>query len=334
MADTKTSALNTLDDTTIVDADKVPVVDTSATETKAITWANIKTAIATYLRALANTWSAIQTFNHGMFKLRDTANDHNILIQAGADEAADRTLSLQAMGGNKTLPFLEFQGQVWTGQQIINENGVTGYPLVLKYNNSIVAEFVYFGWAVNAASRYMWGNSFEGIQTQLTSPTAGVVNVGNSSGLLGWLQQTGARRRLASAVTNVSTTFANLTDLTLTLIAGRKYTGLICLPINNALAADGWKFDLNGGTATFTSLHFGIESLVGATIGTRTSTAVDTPLTVTALADTSDVYAVIRFTAVVNAGGTLIPRQAKNADGAGATLTHRLGGYLWLEDTP
>jgi hypothetical protein len=59
------------------------------------------------LSTLAQEWSAIQTILHGMFKLRDTANDHSILIQAGADEAADRILTIPPMGGNKTLAFLE-----------------------------------------------------------------------------------------------------------------------------------------------------------------------------------------------------------------------------------
>lgn len=148
------------------------------------------------------------------------------------------------------------------------------------------------------------------------------------------VRQTATRARLASAVTNVTTTLANLTELSLTLTAGRKYTGTLVLPVNQALAADGFKLDLGGGTATFTSIHFGFDSAIGATLGTRTSAAADTALTLTALADTSDVYITVQITMVVNAGGTFIPRQAKQADAAGGTLTLRAGGYLWLEDTP
>lgn len=170
--------------------------------------------------------------------------------------------------------------------------------------------------------------------TSLAREAAGVIKVGDGSTGSGWLQNTAGRKRLASAVTNITTTFANLTDLTVTLKAGRKYTGHLCLPINGGLAADGVKFDLNGGTATMTSVHYGFESAIGATIGTRTSTALATAINITALADTNDVYIKIPITLVVNAAGTLIPRQAKDSDAAGATLTHRAGGYLWLEDTP
>lgn len=163
---------------------------------------------------------------------------------------------------------------------------------------------------------------------------AGVVRTTNGSTGNGWLQVSSGTKRVTSSVTNVTTTFANLTDLSVTVIAGRKYVGRIVLAINNALAADGFKFDLNGGTATMTSIEFGIASALGATIGTRTSTALATALTITALGDTNDVYIEIPVAFVVNAAGTVIPRQAKNADAAGATLTTRLNSYLFLLDSP
>lgn len=50
MADTKISALTAL--TTPDDADLLAIVDTSATQTKKITWANIKTALTTYFDTL------------------------------------------------------------------------------------------------------------------------------------------------------------------------------------------------------------------------------------------------------------------------------------------
>ena len=143
-------------------------------------------------------------------------------------------------------------------------------------------------------------------------------------------QMTGLDKSLASAVTNVTTTLANLTGLTQNVLTGT-YVGRLVLPINNGLAADGYKFDLGGGTATVSSVHFGIASLVGATLGVRTSTALTTALTVTVLADTSDVYVDIPVEMVVSGAGTIIPRQAKNADAAGATLTHRVGGNFILK---
>lgn len=171
------------------------------------------------------------------------------------------------------------------------------------------------------------------MDTSLWRAAAGVLSLGSGAGSgTAWLTGHSGKVRLASAVTNTTSTLANLTELTQTVLAGRKYTGRLVLPINNALAADGYKLDLGGGTATMTSLHFGIASLAGATLGVRTSTALTTALTVTVLADTSDVYVEIPVTMVVNGAGTIIPRQAKNADAASAILTHRVGGYFHLDD--
>lgn len=162
----------------------------------------------------------------------------------------------------------------------------------------------------------------------LTEAVAGVSRFGS------WLQAAAGCKRMAAAVTNVTTTFANLTDLTVTLIAGRKYSGYLIVTVNEALAADGFKLDLDGGTATMTSINFGFSTAIGATLGTRTSTALATPITLTALADTNDVIFEIPISLVCNAAGTLIPRQAKNGDAAGGTMTVRINGFLLLNDMP
>lgn len=175
-----------------------------------------------------------------------------------------------------------------------------------------------------------FGSPFAG----LTSPAAGVVASTNGSSGAGWLQNASGTARLTAPVTNVTMTLASLTDLTLTLIAGRKYVGRLVLVVDEGLAADGFKFDLNGGSATMTSVTFGFSSAIGATLGTRTSTALATAITLTALADTSDVILEIPVTLVCNAAGTIIPRQAKNGNVAGATLTLRTGGYFLLDDCP
>lgn len=173
-----------------------------------------------------------------------------------------------------------------------------------------------------------------GAVTTGTQTFAGAKTFTGTVVLSGVVQHTATRARLASAVTNVTTTLANLTELSLTLVAGRKYTGTLVLPINQALAADGFKLDLGGGTVTFTAIQFGFDSALGSTIGVRTSTTATTAITLTALTDTSDIFVTVQITLEVNAGGTFIPRQAKNSDAAGGTLTLRAGGYLWLEDTP
>lgn len=146
-------------------------------------------------------------------------------------------------------------------------------------------------------------------------------------------QITALEKRLASAVTNVTTTMANLTELTVNLIAGRKYTGRMVLYVNQAAAADGLKVDFDGGTATMTSVYTAITAAMGATVSVRTATALATDLTATDLADTSDVAVEFAFSCVVNAAGTLIPRQCKEADAAGGTMTVRVGSYIHLVDS-
>ena len=48
---------------------------------------------------------------------------------------------------------------------------------------------------------------------------------------------------------------ANITGLSATLVAGRTYAFRIILLVNNSVAADGIKVDLDGGTATATDIR-------------------------------------------------------------------------------
>ncbi len=167
--------------------------------------------------------------------------------------------------------------------------------------------------------------------------SAGVLRLTDAAGNTPtWLQQTAARAILGTAYTNATTTFSSISGLAIPapLVAGRKYAGWLELTVNQALAADGFKLDFNGGSATMTSVNFGIESVLGGALGTRTSTALNSAVTITALADTSDVVISVMFGCVCNAGGTLIPRAAKNADAAGATMTVRVNSFFWLDDMP
>jgi hypothetical protein len=150
-----------------------------------------------------------------------------------------------------------------------------------------------------------------------------------------WLQQSGARARLTANVTNATASMANLSDLSLTLIAGRKYTGRLILFAKNSTAAEGLQFDFNGGTATMTSFQTGFAATPpgsGLVLGTLTTTALGTALTATT-ATTADAVYTIEISMVVNAGGTFIPRFAEVSHTNG-TATVELGSYLWMEDSP
>jgi hypothetical protein len=149
-----------------------------------------------------------------------------------------------------------------------------------------------------------------------------------------WLQNAAGRARNTADVTNATATMANLTDLTLTLIAGRKYTGKFSVKCVNSVAAEGIQFDFNGGAATMTSFAAGAGILAsGGTdvVGTNISTSLSGVINFTTL--TGESWITIEMTMVCNSAGTWIPRFAENTTVTG-TATVRLGSFVWLEDSP
>ncbi len=154
---------------------------------------------------------------------------------------------------------------------------------------------------------------------------------GDNTGI-GWVQDAGCARNTAD-VTNATTTFATLPDLTITVKAGRKYFGKLIVKCNNDTAAEGIKFDFNGGTATMTSFWAAASELVGGTtvLGTAISTSLAGVINYTTITGETIIEFNISF--VVNAAGTLIPRFAENSHAAG-TATVELGSFINLTDSP
>jgi hypothetical protein len=156
-----------------------------------------------------------------------------------------------------------------------------------------------------------------------------------ASGLItanGWIVDPGALRVTAD-VTNATATMTNLTDLTATLIAGRKYIGQLVIFASDSVAVDGLAIDFDGGTVTATSFVAGIAGTpIGATTGTIYSTALATDLTITT-ATTGDIAYIITFEIVVNAAGTFRPRFSQVAHTTG-TATVRLGSWMRINDCP
>lgn len=148
----------------------------------------------------------------------------------------------------------------------------------------------------------------------------------------GWLRQQQGNARLTANVTNATATMSNLTDLTQTLIAGRKYTGFLLVFASNDVGAEGLAFDFDGGTATMTSFAAAIVSrVVNSTLGVTRSTALATDLTATDV-DTSTQAFLIAISMVVNAAGTFIPRFSEVTHTTG-TATAYLGSFLQLLDS-
>lgn len=163
--------------------------------------------------------------------------------------------------------------------------------------------------------------------------SARLLKINGDTASTGWIQQQAARSRVTADATKTDTTFANLTDLSLTLTAGRMYTGRLVIKCVNSTATEGIKFDCNGGSATMTNFWAGAGILAsGGTdvVGTNISTSLAGVINFTTF--TGESVVVIELSMVVNAGGTFIPRFAENSTAIG-TATVRLGSYLWLEDS-
>lgn len=169
--------------------------------------------------------------------------------------------------------------------------------------------------------------------------------IGDGSGNIGqagvvwtcasWLQMTPGRKRNTANVNNATAVMSNLADLSVTLLAGRKYTGRLVVFAKNSTAAEGLQFDFNGGTATMTSFEAGFAATPpgsGLALGTLTTTALGTALTATT-ATTADAVYTIEFALVCNVGGTFIPRFAEVSHTTG-TATVELGSFLQIDDSP
>lgn len=141
-------------------------------------------------------------------------------------------------------------------------------------------------------------------------------------------------KRVSANVTNATATMADLTDLSVTLVAGRKYVGEMVVKCSDSTAAEGISFDFDGGTATMTSFAAGAGVLTGGTTVavTTTSTAIATDLNWTTI--TGETWIIIKLSLVVNAGGTLIPRMCQGTAHSAGTATVNLGTFLRLEDAP
>ena len=159
---------------------------------------------------------------------------------------------------------------------------------------------------------------------------AGVMRITDGSLGFGWLQDAG-ESRVAGNVTNATVTMANITGLSATLQAGRTYVGRLCVFCEDSTAADGIKFDFDGGTATATDFR---------AQGTIFDTALQLSAQTTALATDFSAATVTGasvftadFTITVNAAGTFIPRFAQVAHTTGTATAFR-GSYMLLQDCP
>lgn len=172
-------------------------------------------------------------------------------------------------------------------------------------------------------------------RSKLASPADGIIRAFRTDGTTpAWIQNTGGTSFVATDHTNNTTTPTAITNLTATVIAGRKYAGELVLFCDNTVAADGLRVDFDGGTATMTTFEAAVSSNVqGATFSVTISAALATDIIATTTGVTTRLCVVIKFGFVVNAAGTFIPRAGLEAASTGV-LTTRVGSYMLIQDAP
>ena len=260
----------------------------------------------------------------------DLTGTHNVM--AGSVAGALTSAANNSIYGDQSAPTLTTgSGNVIIGRQAdVNASG-TSSAVVVGANASGAGASVIIGQGVTSSTTN---------DLIIRSGDSGVKRVaanvlGPHDGTnAGWFQNTAGRKRLASDFTDNTATLANVTDLTFTVAAGRKYKGTLILKATDSTAAEGIKFDFDGGNATMTSFAAGASVRVGGTsvIGTATSTAIATDLAFSTITGESWIYVDVDF--VVNAAGTFIVRAAQNTHAAGTLTLSAPGTSFLMEDMP
>lgn len=195
---------------------------------------------------------------------------------------------------------------------------------------------------VNSATQINIGSAAQLTASTTSDAAAGTVDVGlgraaagvwkatNGTSGTGWVQNSAGRATLASDYTNATTTFSN-TTLSVTVTSGRKYTFVVRAFGTDSTAADGAKFDFNGGTAAATNFRVHCTLFDTALLFSTQATALATALSSATVTGASMLECAGSFEP--SGSGTFIVRAAQNAHTAG-TLTLNRGSYLWVEDTP
>jgi hypothetical protein len=165
--------------------------------------------------------------------------------------------------------------------------------------------------------------------------TTGVVQTlgSNASTTTGWIQNSGGVNHVGTAVHNATATLAAVTGISVTLIAGRTYTGRATIKCNNTVAAEGITFDWYQGSATMTSFWCAMGLLTGSgtdTPGTTISTSLSGTMNYTTI--TGETVFEFQFSFVCNQAGTFALRMASNNPVTG-TATVEVGSFIQVEDS-
>lgn len=170
------------------------------------------------------------------------------------------------------------------------------------------------------------GGGFKPIASTLTARTADDTDYA-------WLQHAGRKIKTGNQ-SNTTTTLADDTVLTFTLLSGRKYPFQVMLPFTTGAAAEGIKVTL-AGSVTATNLVCDVR------IASHAVTPVFTMGRITGIGGAAIGQTVagagngtveMMGTIEVSAGGTFVVRWAKNATTGGTSTTVLRGAYMTMAD--
>jgi hypothetical protein len=177
-------------------------------------------------------------------------------------------------------------------------------------------------------TQLVWGTG-SADDTGLKRLAAGVLSPTDGASGNGWFQQTPGRARCTTQLdATTNTTLADVTGLSVTLKAGRKYT-LRAKLFTTSTANGGVKIGL-GGTCTVTSLIAEVKGWSGTTLNLS---AQATALGSLGGANVATDSAEIGVDIVVNAAGTLTIQAAQNTSHADTTSV-KVGSFMIVEDMP
>lgn len=135
----------------------------------------------------------------------------------------------------------------------------------------------------------------------------------------------------ASDLATTSTTLGSITGLSANIRNGSSYSFRLIVYAADSLAADGAKFDFDGGTATFSNARVHCTGFDTALVLSSQTSAIATDFALTTV--TGDSMFECYGTLTASGSGTFIPRFAQNAHTTG-TLTVYKGSHLLVTGMP
>jgi hypothetical protein len=271
-------------------------------------------------------------YERGVFDWTTTSNVLTIGTQKGGTGTAR---SVKIVGGNAGT-FLECgidRGDTFTvqnGSFGIDINGNTNYNTYF---------FSAEGWRVVSGNAYCFvssGNATGTTDTAINRVTAGVLGVGTAyNNASGWINY-GGEKRVSADVTSTTTAKANITGLSFTTLASRKYSFQANLIVTDA-AAGGIAITLNA-TSTTTTYTLIFDGFVveatnkGYAQGTLLTGAND----VASSATTGTIAHVIvtgTLETSATAPSTVVLQFSQNTQNATQT-TVKQGSFMWVHDMP